>query len=84
MTLLAQSESGVEVVLDESSLRAETETGAAVPHFFSPFQSKQVVDPDESSLVTVRFWLEQPAKKIRLFFEGEQVEADLAAGEVGS
>jgi hypothetical protein len=43
-----------------------------------------VVDPEEPSLVTVRFWLEQPAEKIHLFFEGEQAEADLAAKEIGS
>jgi len=84
VTLLARSDSGVGVVLDETSLRAETDTGAVVPHFFSPFKSNQVVDPEEPSLVTVRFWLEQPAEKIHLFFEGEQAEADLAAKEIGS
>lgn len=84
ITVLVRSKNGEEVAFDESTVRAETESGVVVPHFFSPFQAAQVVDPQEPSLVKARFWLEQPAEKIRLYFQGEHSDADLGAGQTGT
>ncbi|MDF1861593.1 MAG: hypothetical protein P1U87_15360 [Verrucomicrobiales bacterium] len=77
VTLLARSNSGKMVRVDESTLKAATDTGTPVAHFFEPFKREQMIRPDEPSLVTVRFWLEQPSPKMWLDFQGERTEVVL-------
>jgi hypothetical protein len=77
VTLLARSNSGRTVRIDESTLKAATATGTPVAHFFEPFKQEQMIRPDEASLITVRFWLERPSAKMWLDFQGERTEVVL-------
>jgi hypothetical protein len=77
VTLLARSVNGQEIEIDESTLRAETESGVAVNHFFEPFRTVERISPDEPSLVTAKFWLEEPAAALWIRFQGERRRAEL-------
>lgn len=77
LTLLAQSKSEAALVVDEKTIKATTNTGVAVPHFFEPFKTFPTVEPGEDSLVTVRLWLEGSAESIWLDFQGDRAEAEL-------
>ncbi len=77
LTLLARTSSEMAVEVSEETLKASTETGVPVPHFFAPFREKQLVKPGEPSLVTVKLWLADAAESIFVDFEGERARAEL-------
>jgi len=78
LMVAARSRSGETVLLGDSEIRAETETGNPIPPFFEPFRKEQSVYPDEPSLVVVKLWLEEETDAIWLEFEGERTRATLS------
>lgn len=77
LTLLGSSDTGEDIVLDDSRLVATTSTGARLPLFFEPFRELAVLRTGEDSLVTLKYWLEGATDTIWLDFEGKRLQAEL-------
>lgn len=78
LTLLARAKSEGPVFLNEDTLKASTEGGVPIPHFFAPFQKPQSVISNEDSLVTVKLWMAESAEAIWLDFQGDRAKAELS------
>lgn len=80
--LSARSETGEDVVLDESNLTATTESGLTLPRFFEPFREEPRIS-GEASRVRLRFWhasADDPSVapgSLWIDFRGERIKATI-------
>ncbi|MEM9281922.1 MAG: hypothetical protein AAGA96_08855 [Verrucomicrobiota bacterium] len=77
LTLLGRSPDGEDLELNDSSLKAETDTGDSVQFFFEPFRESAMLRGEGESLATVRLWLGSPAERLLLEVRGETFSAEL-------
>jgi len=77
VTLLGRTPEGGTSRLDESTVKATTESGVPVDFFFEPFRHFSTLDDQEDSLATVKLWLEEPTQVVLLEFQGKTLRAEL-------
>ena len=71
VTLLGRSGTEDQVALDDSTVEMLSSEGDVIRRFVTPFASDPILKPDESSLVTLRYWLVEPVETLWLTYQDQ-------------
>ena len=77
LTLQGRSGTDKAEILNHSNLEILTTEGDQIQRFYLPFESDQVLSPDETSLVTLKYWLKEKAEVLWLTYRDQTVKVEL-------
>lgn len=77
VTLLGRSGTDEQVTLDDRNIEMLTSEGETIRRFFVPFSPDPQLAPNESSMVTLKYWLPEAAEVLWLTYRDQTLKVIL-------